>query len=63
MNKKNKRLVKKRAVSKSIRSSARKILHELITNPEKIWDDSSLDLYPWWEGKKIGLIQIASRNR
>lgn len=63
MSRKNKRLAERRAASKSIRSTARKILHDLMTDPEKIWDDRSLNLYPWWEGKKIGQAQIVIRNR
>lgn len=63
MNKKKKRLAERRAASKSIRSTAREILHDLILDPEVIWEDRSLSLYPWWEGKRIGQSQIIQRSR
>jgi len=63
MNRRKKRLAERRTASKSIRSIARKILHDLTVDPEIIWEDQSLNLYPWWEGKKIGQTQIMMRNR
>lgn len=63
MNKKKKRLAERRAASKSIRSVAKDILHDLLVDPEVIWEDRSLNLYPWWAGKNIGQVQIIQRNR
>ena len=63
MNLKKKKRAKRRSASKSIRSIARTILHNITYNQDFALEDKANDLYPWWEGKKIGQTEIIERTK
>lgn len=62
MNNKKKKLAERRSASKEIRQVARSILHDLTIDPEFIWEDDTIPLYPWWEDKKISQIGVIQRE-
>ena len=62
MNNKKKRLAERRSASKEIRRVARGLLHDLTIDPEFVWEDETIKLYPWWEDKKISQIGVIQRE-